>query len=280
MTWLRLDASTFQDRSIRRTGRAGRLAFVAAITMTKTRDWKHGERRGYLPAKDFLADEIAVWFGEDASDPETVAFYQSGIDALQRENLIEPVEDGWIIPNWTRYQPDPGAAERMKDYRERNRELGQPYGIEKRDEQGRYRNKARRPQKNKLPAPPITDVTGVTGTRRDVTGRDVSQRPVHDKRSVSGVRPAASGSPLGGSPAASPSGAANGNGHPRILSPAENHERLAQALAPLDKPEPVYDQAAFEARRAASLAALAAIGDPTCESPPPPSSTKTSSGET
>lgn len=263
MSWLRLDALTFQDRSVRRAGRSGRLVFLAAVTMTKAHLWiSPNEERGYLPSKDFNAEEIAVWFGEVGDD--AVAFYEQGIAACLREGLIESRDGGFIVPNWRRYQPDPTTAERTARYEKKQREKAH---SEKRE-------KARQaPPRAPAQEPHCRDRDS---RGRDGTGRDEVNVPVPLRSSplVAPAPGAAAASAPGGSGAA-PSGIA-------VLSPEQNHARLTALAASIGGSIPTQriSPAEFEARRAAALSAL--NGDPSCHDPasngsPSPTPTKTNS---
>lgn len=120
MSWIRLDVAAFQDRALRRAGMHGRLVFMAAVMLSKLRDWAVGDLRGWLPRKEFDGLEVALHWG-DATDPENVAKYDAAIAALAAgpDPLLTPETDGsgWWIAGWKKYQPDPSALARKRKER-------------------------------------------------------------------------------------------------------------------------------------------------------------------
>lgn len=249
MSWLRLDAMTFQDRNVRRSGRAGRLVFLAAMTMTKAHIWvDEQEQRGFLPDKDFTPEEIAVWYGEVGD--EALKFFATGIASCLSEGLIERCRGGYRIPNWRRYQPDPTAASRQAEKRRRD---GTVNGTVNSTGHSDTRDKPRQPRTH---TGQFQRVTGNTVSHDDGTGRDGTKSQVTSPstQKPSQQRGVAGDGGSGPGASAAPAPAPPSNGH---LSPEENRKRLAEVAALIAPEKPRIAPEEFEARRTASLRALA-----------------------
>lgn len=114
MSWLRLDASAFHDRAIRRAGSHGRRAFIAALMLSRERDWRKDDKPGWLPASEFDALEVALHWGEKDTTAN-VAAYAKAIETLSEEGgPFRPDGDGWWLGGWSKYQPDPSALIRKR----------------------------------------------------------------------------------------------------------------------------------------------------------------------
>lgn len=117
MGWLRLDASAFHDRAIRRTGSHGRRAFIAALMLSRERDWRKQDAPGWLPAAEFDALEVVQHWGERET-PANLAAYQKAIEGLASPGgPFEWDEDGWWLAGWRKYQPDPTSLARKRKER-------------------------------------------------------------------------------------------------------------------------------------------------------------------
>jgi len=128
MGWLRLDAAAFEDRALRRHGMRGRVVFMAAVMLSKERDWTKAERRGWLPAREFDGLEVARHW--DDQEPDAAALYDAMIATLAAGPhalfAADSAGDGWWIAGWEKYQPDPTALmrkrkERARRWKEANR---------------------------------------------------------------------------------------------------------------------------------------------------------------
>lgn len=275
MSWLRFDALTFQDKHVRRSGRSGRLVFIAALTMTKAHAWQsRNEERGFLPEDDFTPEEIAVWYAEGGSE-EAVKFYEIGLLACLKEGLLVRCSNtpGYLVPNWRRYQPDPTSAERTARYERKQREKKRSPHREAREE----------PAKPRYGEPPQR-LTGSTVTHEDVTGRDVtkSTSTSPSPRTVAAApEPGGDGGSGLGASAAPPSGVggSNGNGH-APTAPPNGHPTIAAIRAELAGralPRALTDaERTAHAERVRAQAAALAAGDPPCPATDPETTAATS----
>lgn len=119
MGWIRLDVAAFSDRSLRRAGPAGKRAFIAALMLSKSRDWRNNDEPGWLPHREFDGSEVALHWG-DPDTPEVVAAYDNGIRVLLSEGIFRSDVGGYWITGWRTYQPDQSAlARKRKERREK-----------------------------------------------------------------------------------------------------------------------------------------------------------------
>ena len=120
MSWLRFDPALFHDRAITRAGWCGLEAFIAALALTKERDWQRDERRGWLPRSDFDGAEVArLW--HEPPEPAVVAEFDAAILTLATGPNAVLIADedgsGWWIRSWEKYQPDARALARKREQR-------------------------------------------------------------------------------------------------------------------------------------------------------------------
>lgn len=140
MGWTRLDSSWHQEKRHRRVGLFGRLVLQAAVQMSEARDWQRDERRGWVPAAAFDAEEVALQLAlaGDAALLDHIAYadllaaLELGLAACAREGLL--VADGaagWWIDGWSSYRKDPTATVRKR--RERAKKRGRARHGDARD---------------------------------------------------------------------------------------------------------------------------------------------------
>ena len=115
MTWIRLNATWYEDKALRRAGWLAKQAFVAALVLAKHRDWSvKGQRRGFLPYREFDGDEVARIWSAPAAEAER--FAAAIVDLTREQFLVRDDEaGGWWIRNWEKYQRDPGNAKDAYD---------------------------------------------------------------------------------------------------------------------------------------------------------------------
>ncbi len=180
MAWIRLDAATFEDRALRRAGMAGKVAFMAAVMLSKERDWMKDERRGWLPAREFDGAEVALHWSD--SSPTAAAVYDDAIRALSagEHPLLIWDGDGWWVANWDKYQPDPTALARKR--KERAERWRAELHVTGRHSDKRKSGERHSDNRDKADAGSNgrAVVDGNNGCHRD--DRDVTARDVHAAR--------------------------------------------------------------------------------------------------
>ena len=111
MSWLRWQSSYLVHPKTRKMRHAGRVIFWTVCQVAKI----HELRGGVIPAQyadpDYLADLIDM-------DPDDCV---TGIAQAVKVGLLERDGDGLVIRNWSRYQIDPGVADRVAAHRERKK---------------------------------------------------------------------------------------------------------------------------------------------------------------
>jgi hypothetical protein len=190
-----------------RAGFAGRIVFIAAVTMSKLHDWRRGEERGFLPRKDFDPRSILHHLGgildDEIKDP--LGWLAAGAAAAEREGLFERVEGGWQIHAWTRFQID-SSRDRTANWRARKKTPKTP-----RD--GGDGHKAPQPQPAQAQEEAVTVCDGCDDDVTYVTGRPTSTSShVRSSSAAETVGPAPAGP---GACAGPPSPEPGRNGHPK-----------------------------------------------------------------
>lgn len=231
MSWLRLDASAFHDRAIRRTGSHGRRAFIAALMLSRERDWRKGDAPGWLPASEFDPLEIAQHWGERETEANLKA-YEQAIEGLAAPGgPFEWDGDGWWLAGWRKYQPDPTAlARKRKERVAKWRELKADGHSDKAEaDSGSTQKDVTAGHSDKR------DGHAVTPTIRDVTtrrrGRDGTERPRPRLREEGRKEPDGSASASVGGPTSADPPEDGRDGAPAPHGEAEHVKAILAQLA-------------------------------------------------
>lgn len=296
MAWLRLDAAAFEDRALRRAGMDGKLTFLAAVMLSKVRDWSRDEQRGWIPRKEFDGMEVALHWGDETT-PDRIAAYDAAILTLSSGDspLLTPDQGGagWWVTEWNKFQPDPTAlARKRKERAERwKREMRVTGGH--RDNRDEAETGSNGVHENGKARDAARDDRDVTATTRDETTRDES-RDTSDETSHVACQDGGSAAPSPARPgavavAAPRNGIAIHGGYvpgelgdpsalPDPAAKARDIRSLLNRPAPIkpirghdvipEPPQRIADQARLDALKAEALAKIAELDAPSPRSQP------------
>lgn len=245
MGWIRLDVAAFSDRALRRAGPAGKRAFIAALMLSKERDWRKDDEPGWLPDREFDGAEVALHWS-DPETPEIVSEYDRGIRALLAQGILKAADGGYWISGWRAYQPDSTALARKRKERRERWEASKNASRDVTGCHGASRDVTVTQPQN---GPVSRDVTVTHRDIRDVTLRyddehdDVTRRDVDGdgtatststSRSSDRHPPPASSAPRALPPGVAIQGGYKGLGPPPVVT-GESARILAEAKAALAK---------------------------------------------
>ena len=153
--WIRLDAPFPEHPRSVDAGWEGQLVFIHLMLLSKQFGLA-GRITGAYARPKYLQRRMGGLPLDVLTD---------GLHAAHEAGLLQQVDDGWVIPKWTAYQSDPGAAERKRLQRVREKEA-----------------------KSAESPTAVTDVTVTSQSHEchdDGTGRDGTNGTGQDKKEIS-----------------------------------------------------------------------------------------------